>query len=293
MRTALGSVALLLACTALVLAQCSGGACYATPTTTYYYPSGVTYYYSPPVYLPPPVVLPPQSTPVPVEEPKKEEPEKKVEAAPMPPPGCEDGCKIEHTTEDQEGPTLLNFGVDLAQLGKEPRYRVNGKEVSRQEAIAAIEDSRIPDDANLIRLTLIGSKEDRQRVMHDLDTHPGLKHLRSNLLVQGYDADDPRVAKRGFVCSGKPSIYLLDPSGKVLARNTDGEYPGAEAFAFAVGEVVGKPYTPDADKPLPKKPEPQPIAIPKTLSEVPQWAWIAGAAAVFLYLNSRNKGGVS
>lgn len=245
--------------------------------------------YYPPVAVPPPVLIHSRVIePTPAPAPAQVEPAKPAEG-PKPPEGCADGCKVEATEEDQDGPQVLNFGVQLGKLGGPPRYRLNGQEVSREQAIAAIGDP-IPDDVGLYRLTLIGSKEDRQRVLADIDNHPGLKSLKSSLLVQGYDPDDSRVSKRGFVTTGKPSIYLMDPSGKVLARNLDGEYQGPDALAYAVGEVIGKPYSPDADKPLPKKPEPAPIAIPKTLSDVPTWAWIAGAAAVFLFLQRKSGG---
>ncbi len=291
MRILIGMAVLLLAC-AVVAAQCQSGLCQSITYPVITYP-----YYSPPVYISPPVVPPPQPAPAPAEEPKKEE-AKPTEAAPpaklKAPEGCSDGCVIEYTDEDESGPQVMNFGVDLGRMRsvKAPKYKINGVEVSRQGAIAAIESS-IPDDAKLVRLTLIGSAEDRKRVMDDLDSHPGLKNLKPNLLVQAYDPTDTRVSKRGFVVDGKPSIYIMDPSGKVLARNTDGEYYGADNLAYSIGEVIGKPYSPDADKPLPKKPEPQPLALPKSLNDVPQWAWIAGAVAVFFYLQNRNKGAQS
>jgi len=245
-------------------------------------------YHPPATYHPAPVlihsrVIEPVPAPVQVEQAPAPKP-------PTPPEGCSDGCKIEYTDEDHEGPQVMNFGVQLGKLKAEPKYRLNGKEISREQAIAAVAGDQIPDDVGLVRLTLIGSKEDRQRVLADLDSHPGLKALKAGLLVQSYDADDPRVSKRGFVTTGKPSIYLSAPDGKVLARNLDGEYQGPDALAYAVGEVIGNPYSPDADKPLPKKPEPAPIAIPKTLSDVPTWAWIAGAAAVFLFLQRKSGG---
>ena len=251
----------------------------------------VIYPYYPQQYITPVIVHPPVVAPEKVEEPKREEPAgdqpKKV-----PPAECKDGCKIETTEEDQDGPQVLNFGVQLGKLGGTPRYRLNGVEISRDQAIAAVEGADIPDDANLLRLTLIGSKEDRTRVLEDLDRHPALAHLKGKLLVQAYDPTDPRVAKRGFVTTGKPTIYLSAPDGKVITRNVDGEYPGPEALAYAIGAAAGKPYSPDNDQPLPKKPEPQPqpLAVPKSLSDVPQWAWIAGAVAVFFYLQNRNKG---
>ena len=249
--------------------------------------------YYPPVAVPPPVLIhsrviePAPVNPSPTSAPTPQEPVKPI--APTPPAGCADGCKVEATEEDQDGPQVLNFGVQLEKLGGPPRYRLNGQEVSREQAIAAIGDP-IPDDVGLYRLTLIGPKEDRARVMADLDNHPGLKGLKSSLLVQGYDPDDARVAKRGFVTSGRPSIYLMDQQGKVLARNLDGEYPGAEALAYAIGETIGKPYSPDADKPLPKKPEPAPLAIPKSINDIPQWAWLAGAGALVFFL-LRKQGG--
>lgn len=252
------------------------------------YTPGVIYHH--PVIVPPPGVLIHSRViePTPAPAPVQAEPAKPAEA-PKPPEGCADGCKVEATEEDQDGPQVLNFGVQLGKLGGPPRYRLNGQEVSREQAIAAIGDP-IPDDVGLYRLTLIGPKEDRARVMADLDNHPGLKGLKSSLLVQGYDPDDSRVSKRGFVTTGKPSIYLMDPAGKVLARNLDGEYPGADALAYAVGEVIGKPYSPDADKPLPKKPEPAPIALPKSINDIPQWAWLAGAGALVFFL-LRKQGG--
>lgn len=250
----------------------------------------VIYPYYPQQYITPVIVHPPVVAPEKIEEPKREEPAgdqpKKV-----PPAECKDGCKIETTEEDQDGPQVLNFGVQLGKLGGTPRYRLNGVEISRDQAIAAVERADIPDDANLLRLTLIGPKEDRTRVLEDLDRHPALAHLKGKLLVQAYDPTDPRVAKRGFVTSGKPTIYLSAPDGKVITRNLDGEYRGPEALAYAIGEAAGKPYSPDADKPMPVKPEPPaPIALPKTLADVPTWAWVAGAAALFFYSQSR-KGG--
>ncbi len=260
--------ALLLVVLALVAAaQC------LTPGTVIYHPA-------PPVLIHSRVIEAPPAPAV------KIEPEKAAEA-PTRPDCPKDGCRAEATDEDQEGPQRLNFGVELGKLDAKPKYRLNGVEISRAQAIAAVEGAEIPDDVGLLRLTVIGSKEDRAAVLEDLEKHPALSHLRGKLLVQAYDPADPRVSKRGFVTSGKPTIYLSAPDGRVLARNLDGEYRGPEALAYAIGEAAGKPYAPDQDKPLPVKPEPAAPALPKTLGEVPGWAWIAAAAAIFLFLQNR------
>lgn len=265
----------------LLLACVAVAQCWTMPAVIYHQP-----YYHP---VPAPVLIDSRVIETPPAAPATSQVEQpKIAEVPKPTQHPEEGCRIEHTEEDQDGPTVLNYGVKLGKLGSTPRYRLNGVEVTRDQAIAAVEGAEIPDDAGLLRLTVIGSKEDRAQVLEDLDKHPALIHLKGKLLVQAYDATDPRVSKRGFVCTGKPTIYLSAPDGQVLARNLDGEYRGPEALAYAIGAAGGKPYEPEKDKPMPVKPEPSPLAVPKSLADVPAWAWVAGVVALFLFFR---KGG--
>ncbi len=136
-----------------------------------------------------------------------------------------------------------NFGVDASKMKGEEAYTVNGKKATREQVMQAIE-SGIPDDAHRLRLTVIGTEADRKTVLADLDAHPALAGVKDRVLVQAYDPSHWAVAKAGFVTTGKPTVYLQQPDGKVLHRQD--VYEGAEKLAEAVRKADPN-YKPAAD----------------------------------------------
>lgn len=113
--------------------------------------------------------------------------------------------------EKEELPT----GVEWDKInGKDKdEYTLSGKKVSKQEAYAAVAKKELVDDSKLPHLTLIGSEEERKRVLNDLAPSGLLAKVR----VQSYGAGDPLLKGMGFA-EGSPAIYLQAPSGKVLLR---------------------------------------------------------------------------
>lgn len=112
-------------------------------------------------------------------------------------------------------------GVDASKLGKGAEFRVcqgsSCKDVSREQAVEMIEQG-LPDDSRKLRLTVIGTADDRKRVEADLAGTPELADLRSAVNLWSCEPSHWSVADAGFVVVGKPTIYLQAPSGKVLHR---------------------------------------------------------------------------
>ncbi len=166
-----------------------------------------------------------------------------------------------------------NFGVDTDKIGK--GYTKNGKPATRAEVMHALTAAGF-DDASKIRLTVIGSEEQRKRVLADLDTLPAFAAHKDRLLVQAYGPTDWAVAKSGFVTTGTPTIYLQSADGKVLHRQDD--YPSAEALAEAVRKADPE-YRPKLDPDL-NRPALAGGAAPILLV-------VGGLAGLALYLRSR------
>jgi hypothetical protein len=156
----------------------------------------------------------------------------------------------------------------VGQFGE--RYILNGKPVPKHEAIEAVVAGQLPDDAHKQRLTIIGAKADRDRVLADLE-HAEL--LRSDLVVQDYEPDAPLIRGLGFKGDGTPTIYLQAPSGKVLWRMD--RYEGVEPLASAIRRARPD-YDPNTD-PTGK------IVLPR-FARVPPTMWFAGAAVIVLLL---------
>lgn len=191
-------------------------------------------------------------------------------------------------------PVTQNFGIDIEKLKEQtrPRYTLGDREVTREEALAAVEAPEIPDESNKLRLVVIGSETDRKRVLSDLESYPGLQKLKDSVVVNAYPAGSVVLKHKGFVVDGSPSIYLLAPDGKVLGRNLDGQYHGPAVLTAAIEQAQGKPYDPNKDPDLkPKPPEPkQPDQFPARPfdpGQLPGWVWLALGAGAFLWLNSR------
>ncbi len=161
-------------------------------------------------------------------------------------------------------------GIRGWQPGQE-RYRLSGRIVSRDAALAAL-----TDDSQLPYLTVIGPPAQRQQVLADLDTNPELASWKGKLRVQGYDPSEWTVASSwGFVTTGTPTIYLQTAAGKVLHRQDD-YAGGACALALALRKADPS-YQPAVDPNLSKPGLPM---LPGNLP-VPAAA-VAGAAALVL-----------
>lgn len=169
-----------------------------------------------------------------------------------------------------------NFGVDWGKISHE-KWTVNGKPGCWHQAHALL-SGKVPDDAGLLRLTVIGPEADRKQVLADLQAVPALAVHRDKLVVKDYDPTHWAVAGAGFVTSGRPTIYLQAPDGKVLHRQDS--YPGAEKLAEAIRKADPN-YDPKKDPDLTKPPPP---ALPP-LGSVPLWVWALGAVGVLVLIS--------
>lgn len=149
---------------------------------------------------------------------------------------------------------VQNYGIDLEALKnyKGPAYSINGRKASRYDALAKL--GSFTDDADRPFLTIIGPKDDCDRVRADIDNLPVLKQVRDNWRVQSYPADDMAravIADDGFKTGGHPTIYLQSPDGTVLHRQDN--YQSAEQLAQAARRADPK-YDPNKDPDLSKTP---------------------------------------
>lgn len=187
--------------------------------------------------------------------------------------------------EDGDGEAVegRNYGLDPARVPGEACYRLNGKVVSRSEALAAFGD--LPDDGARLRLTVVGDEELRQRVLADLASHPGLKALGGRLHVQAYAPEHWAVAGVGFA----PGITLQPPAGPdgkapVLFRMR--AYAGPDALVSAIRKA-DPDYKPERD------PDPAaPKSDPSSSIDVTQLSpahWALGALALALVFVPRKE----
>lgn len=176
---------------------------------------------------------------------------------------------------EQDG--VKNFGIDREQLGPpHERITLGSKEITQAEAKKLLEAGSLTDDSGKLRLTIIGSEADRQRVLDDLKGP--LADLASGFLVQSYAPDNWAVARAGFQTSGKPTIYVQSPSGKVLHRQDD-YADGPDGLRQAL-KAIRKPdpnYDPTKDRDL-RRPN----------ADLSIWA-VLGLAGVLLLLALRLK----
>jgi len=119
-----------------------------------------------------------------------------------------------------------NFGVSTDKIAKSEVYTVNGRIVTEPAG------QPVPEDSGKLHLTIIGSEAERRRALEDLATAPELTEFRDRFLVQDYSPDHWAVALCGFYTAGHPTIYLQQPSGKVLHRQDD--YDGPQRLAEAL-----------------------------------------------------------
>jgi len=160
------------------------------------------------------------------------------------------------TQELTDTPPITNFGIDTAQLtaalNNTETFTFNGAAISRQEAIHILEAPNLQDDTAKLRLTIIGTDEERERVLADL--HGPLRDIADACLVQSYPPDHWAITRAGFHREGHPTIYIQTPEGNVLHRQDDYN-DGAEGLRTAFERLRRDPdYQPTRDPDLRRRP---------------------------------------
>lgn len=179
------------------------------------------------------------------------------------------------------GPAQVNLsgGVDYARLrGDRDRYTTSdGKEVTRTQGLASLEAAgEIPNDSQLVRITIIGPEIARKTVLDDLDKRPEFASLKGRVVLASYPADHWRIRDGGFKIASNSAdamIYVQRPDGTVLWRQ-EGYSGGPSKLASALRDKVPG-YDPGKDP----NPENQPLVKPVEPGKKPSaLAWfIAGA----------------
>jgi hypothetical protein len=181
-------------------------------------------------------------------------------AVPIFTPGSRD-AKLDQAEEQLPAPFLcsavvdgdeLPTGVDRDKLGKGPEFSLcddkSCRSISRERAMQAIE-AGLPDDSHKLRLSIIGTIEDRQRVESAL-ADPANADIRDKVNVWSVDPSHWSVKDAGFFTGGSPSIYLQAPSGKVIGRSDAFE---GKSTVDAIRKRVAA-YDPKKDPPMAESP---------------------------------------
>jgi hypothetical protein len=195
--------------------------------------------------------------------------------------GCvsESAARAAAPETSKMGQRPQNFGIDPDWTPNGEKFTINGVPITKEQAKRLLTVPTLEDDSGKLRLTVIGSKDERRRVLEDLGREP-LNRFGPSFVVQAYDPADWAVANYGFVTTGKPTIYVQEPSGKVLHRQDD-YADGAVGLCKAL-EAIRKP-DPNYDRT--KDPDLR-IGPART-----KWLLIGAAVLVVLLLMKRNSNG--
>lgn len=199
---------------------------------------------------------------------------------------CED-CRCLTNPKEVE-----NYGVDTSKIHTSD-IKLNGKCVSKKKALELIEKG-LPDDANKLRLTVIGSNAMRAKVLSELNANPAWATLKDKFSVQDYGPDSWAVS--AFEKRFDPTIYVQSPPdakgfGQVLHRQEDFE-GGSDKLIKALRKADPL-YDPAKDPDLRKDPvaptpaspsSPNSDEVMKWLGSLPSWAWILGGVALLFFL---------
>lgn len=167
----------------------------------------------------------------------------------------------------------LNYGLDVSRLSHTPAYSAHGAEANEfvQEIVRRTPMVEAKDSA--YHVTVIGTPDERAKVVNDIKTHKAFDGLRDRLLVQDYAPGEWAVdPKLGFKTDGRPSIYVQtsanrgDPRGGRVVYRTRDYSLGPEGLASAIRKADPH-YNPDIDPGI------NPFSIPQS------WL-IAGAVVI-------------
>ena len=133
----------------------------------------------------------------------------------------------------------FHFGVDQKKISERPKYTTNGGvEIGRDKAFEMLTaDPTLEDDSAKLRVTVIGPPAHRKAFADAYHSSPLLARLRDGAIFREYDPDHWHVTDVNFVTSGKPTIYVQSPSGRVIHRQDDYSGPSdLEAIATALSQ---------------------------------------------------------
>lgn len=141
---------------------------------------------------------------------------------------CEEGCSCQATTRNvgaaknpgrlrdcqwAEADGTMNYGLDRSKLkGGGERASINGRPVTKQQLFEALaEKGSIPDDANLLRLTVVADDAAAlAKVRASLG--PALADLAPKLVIQWYTKDNWALRPEyGFRFDALPAVLLQEP----------------------------------------------------------------------------------
>lgn len=201
---------------------------------------------------------------------------------PVPPPSAE-VRKLVANRKSKSSDIIANYGVDRDKISGAGRYTANGREVGPEQALGAVGDGRLDDDAHKLRLTVIGGDAERKKVVDDFRGLPEFQSWRDRVLVQDYPPDHWAVSRVGFKTEGKPSVYLQSPDGKVLHSQFDYQ-DGPQGLAKAIRRADPS-YDPSKDKDK-RKDEPVIPGLP-SVGPVAMGLGGAGLASLFFLFGPR------
>lgn len=158
-----------------------------------------------------------------------------------------------------------NFGVDTKRIHSHPTYSLNGQEVTKARALAAIGAGGLVDDRDRWHLTCVGDADLARRVKADLEAVAA--DLKGKLHVQAYSPNDWPVETFGLprgVSLRKPSpvrsaaeVGVIAPEEYTAAKLT-GLFaaPGGPNYKTPAPAPTPKPNDPLEPAPKPANPEP-------------------------------------
>lgn len=185
---------------------------------------------------------------------------------------------------------VKNFGVATERLRSDNTYSYCGKKVDWKSIQAIFGDDRLEDDSKKLRLTVIGGKEECDRVLTDLKTHPKLSEFSNRFAVQSYRPGTwPTEVYRD---AGKGPFYLsvqlpADSRGRGKELHSQKAYDGPDSLAIALAEAVRRAdpnYDPSKTPDLRKPPAPPPAPPAPNPPSAPDGSWVLWAIGIFLAL---------
>lgn len=166
-------------------------------------------------------------------------------------------------------------GVVSDKIHLHPAYTLNGREVSKDQAHAALGSTSLADDSDRWHLSAVGDASFLQRFRADVEKLPAA--IRAKLLVQAY------------LPAAWQAVQFQLPAGVVLRKPTVGRVSSnvgtiaaAEYSSQRLDDLLG-----DAAGPAPRPKPPGPNDTPSPAAPSIPWKWIVGGVALFLFTRKK------